>query len=536
MRGKGDKMAGRRWRHNPSWFWGALIGLIGALSILFFAFSEKLVPPWDPTSMVVMAQALAQNHGIQYVDANNSEIGPYFNPHGFDIRAPSDPQPYSAFPPGLSLILAGVYKLTGRLDLLYVVTPLLNIVGLIAIAYLGYILSGRWGSLFAILLVGSSRVIGTFATSLWSDGPSLSLLLAGMALALWAVQTRRKWIVVVAGICLGGFILFKFVNVAFVVLVLAGLVVFGREDTRRFGWWLLPGVLAGVAGMFIYQATAYGSPWANAYQAWGQNLYNFPLFSPAYLFFKAPAPWSDISNNAILSGMVADLGVCALLFLVALTIDRKNPLRLLLALIVVVNVALYALSVFTPRQFINMRYLLPALAAAYILAADVLARLLRRLPNRLLQAGLVGLVGIFCFGNLMGTVLPDLTRRNQGTANNIQLVEATAHSLASHSVVLAYSLADTFILYGDLSVLNYRRISAPDLSARNTLVIQAIGKLLCRGQPVYLIQDDDGLFNTLYPDLAQTYRLRLNHTPLPSYEIQLNERARHCPAPDQTQS
>ena len=292
--------------------------------------------------------------------------------------------------------------------------------------------------------------------------------------------------------------------------------------------WLLPGVAIGVVGMLIYQAVAYGSPWANAYQPWGQSLYRFPLFSPVYLFFKAPLPWNDISNSAILSGMLTDMRLWAGLFMIGLIIDRKNPLRLLLALIVVINVALYAVSVFSPRQFINMRYMLPALAAAYVLAADVMARALGRMSTRFLRVGLVSLVGVVCLGNLLVTVLPDLLSRNAGTAQAIQQVKETARLLPSNSVVLAYSLADSFILYGNLSVLNYRRVSAPDLSTRNVLVMQAIDKLICRGQPVYLVQDDESMFNSIYPDLAQHYKLQPNLTPLASYEIQLDTREQQC--------
>ena len=478
--------------------------------------------------MVVLGQSLAQNQSLQYLDANNTEIGPYFNPHGFDIRAPTDPQPYSTFPPGFSILVALIYKLNGSIELLYLVLTLLSVIGLAAVAYLGYVLSGRWGSLFAILLFGASHVVVTFSTSLWSDGPSLNLLLAGMALSIWAVRSKRRLAAVVAGICLGLFILFKFVNVVFVGLIVIGLVVFGKRDTRRVGWWLFPGIMVGVAGMLIYQATAYGSPWATAYQPWGQSLYNFPLFSPAYLFFRAPAPWSDISNSAILGGMLTDMHVWIALFVVGLMIDRKNPLRLLLALMVLVNVGLYAVSVFSPRQPINMRYLLPALAAAYILAASVLARLMQLLPARILRVGLVGLVSAICLGSLIFTTLPDLTQRNAGTALAIQQVEATAQTLPRHSVVLAYSLADSFILYGNLSVLNYRRVSAPNLNTRNMIVMQALDKMLCRGYSVYLVRDDDNLFNSIYPNLAQNYILKPNHTPIASYEIQLAPGNRRC--------
>ena len=486
-------MASVHGRLDNKIFWSCLIVLIGGLSGLYFAYSEKFVPPWDPSSMVLLGQSLVQNHGLQYTDANNSKIGPYFNPHGFNIRAASDPQPFSTFPPGFSLVLAPVNFLTGSLDRLYVVPVIFGIIGLVSAAYLGYVLSDRWGSLFAVLIVGTSHVITTFSTSLWSDGPSLSLLLTGLALSIWAVRTNRRLAAVIAGLCLGLFILFKFVNVVFVGLLVIGLALFRSGDTRRVRWYLLPGVAVGVVGMLVYQSIAYGGPLASAYQAWGQTLYSFPLFSVSYLFFRSPGPWNDISNPAIVSGLLTDMHIWSGLFIISLLVDRKNPLRLLLALIFVVNIGLYAVSVFSPRQFINMRYLLPALAAGYILAADVLARLMHRCPTRISQSILVGVASLICLGNLIGITLPDLTQRNTGTANAIQQVIATVQTLPPHSVVLAYSLADSFILYGNLSVLNYRRVPAANLAARNTIVLQAIDRLLCDGQSVTLVQDDEQL-------------------------------------------
>lgn len=518
----------RRWRTGNQLFRIYLLIWIGGLSVLYFAYSEKVVPSWDPSSMVLLGQSLARNQSLQYFDVNNSEIGPYFNPHGFNIRAPSDAQPYSTFAPGLSIILAPVYRLTDSLDLLYLIPPVFSIIGLAAVAYVGYVLSGQWGSLFAVMLVGASHVNATFSTSLWADGTSLDLLLAGIALSMWAIRSKRKFVAVIAGACLGLFILFKFVNVVFVVLLAGGELVIGKNDTRRVSWWLLPGIAVGIAGMLAYQAGAYGSPLANAYQPWGQSLYNFPLFSLSYLFLKSPAPWNDISNTAILSGMLTDMHIWSGLFIIGLVIDRKNPLRLLLALIVVVNVGLYAVSVFSPRQFINMRYLLPALVAAYVIAADVLARLMRRASTRVLQGMLLMVISIICVGSLFVTTLPDLASRNANSAGAIRQVIATAQALPAHPVVLAYSLADSFILYGKLSVLNYRRVAAPDLNTRNQLVIQAIDKMICRGQSVYLIQDDETLFDTIYPALAQKYILRLNHTPIPSYEIQSDSLQSRC--------
>jgi hypothetical protein len=498
----------------------ALATLMGGLAVLYLVYAEKFVPPWDPSSMVILGQSLVQQGRLQFLDVNNVLVGPYFNPHGFDIRAPFDPAPYSTFPPGFSLMLAPLYALTNSLDWLYLVPPILGVVGLGAAAYIGYILSNEWGSIIAVLLIGTSHVFVTFSTSLWSDGPSLALLLMGIALYMAAIRSNRLTFALCSGLALGGFVLFKFVNVVFAALILAHQMMFGRSSQR---WGVAGtiglGVLLGSVGMLAYNSCAYGSPWANAYQPWGQRLYDFPLFSPRYLFFKSPFPWNDWSGNAIVLGMFRDMSIWSVPFLMGMVIDRRNLLRLLLALVVAVNISLYALSVFTPRQFINMRYLLPALAAAYLLAADVLARLMVRFRSREARVLLFGVVLVMCAGNVWWNCLPDLVARNEGTANAVRVTMATAQELPSDSVVLAYNLADTFILYGNLSVLNYRHVVAPDVPTRNQVVAQAIVRLLCLNRPVYLVQDDQLLFNSLYPYLDHTFVLLPMATPLKSYRI-----------------
>lgn len=498
--------------------------LIAGFTAFYYVFAEREVPPWDPSSMVLLGRALVESASIQYYDPNNAEIGPYFNPHGFEIRAPGDPQPYSVFPPGFSLILAVVYRVAG-LSWLYLTPPLLAGLGLWAAAVLGYQLGGTWSSAFAVLLIGTSRVAVTFATSLWADGPSLALLLAAIALYVSAQKSGRRLLYLGSGLCLGLVVLFKFINIVFVGLMLMHhlLVARGRERAIGFGW-LSSGAAPGIVGLLIYQARAYGSALANAYQPWGQSLYDFPLFSLKYLFVKAPPPWNDISSQAIVQGLWRDMHIWLLLAIAGLLLYRRHPLAWLLALLGCANITLYAVSVFTPRQFINMRYLLPALAGGYLLAAAALAWLVTRLRRPAVQALLIVATGLICLGGLVQQTIPELAQRNAGTANAVNVTRATAQALAPNSVVLAYNLADTFILYGERSVLNYRRIKAPDLATRNRLVLAAIDRLLASGRSVYLIKDDEKLFGSLYPAIEQHYTLHEMGTPLTAYELRLTGR------------
>jgi hypothetical protein len=143
------------------------------------------------------------------------------------------------------------------------------------------------------------------------------------------------------------------------------------------------------------------------------------------------------------------------------------------------------------------------------------------LRSKIAQTALVLLVVVFSISSLIHQTVPELISRNTGTSNTIKLVQSTAQAIAPNSVVLAYNLADTFILYGNRSVLNYRRIKAPDLVARNQLVLDAIDRLLLTGKPVYLVKDDEGLFGSIYPDIKRRYLLREVGTPLLAYQLSL---------------
>lgn len=501
-----------------------LVLLIGGLTGFYCSFAEREVPPWDPSSMVMLSKSLVETASIQYFDSNNVEIGPYFNPHGFEIRAPGDPQPYSVFLPGFSLILAAVYRVVG-LDWLYLAPPLLAGLGLCAAALLGYQLGQEWGSIFAVLLVGTSRAVVIFATSLWADGPSLALLLAGIALYVRAQKSGRSLLFVGSGLCLGLLVLTKFVNVVFVGLILMYHLVVTQGSKRAIGLsWLGLGVAPGVVGLLAYQAHAYGGILANAYQPWGQSLYDFPLFSLRYLFVKAPSPWNDISSQAIAPVLWRDMHIWLVLALAGLLLYRRRRLAWLLALVGCANIAIYAVSVFTPRPFINMRYLLPALAGGYLLAAAALAWIVAQLRWKVARGFLSLVVALSCVGPLINNTLPELISRYTGTTNTVRVVQVTAQAFAPNSVVLAYNLADTFILYGERSVLNYRRIKAPDREARNQLVLAAIDRLLSSGRPVYLVKDDENLYGSLYPDIQKRYILRDMGAPLTAYELGLTGR------------
>jgi hypothetical protein len=498
-------------------YWLVLTGMFCIFTVTYFAYAQPVASPWDSGTMVVQGRMLAQHQSLQYQDINNERIGPYFNPMGYDIRSPSDPRPYSNFPPGFPLLVAVTYLISNGPDYLYVISPMMSVLGLIATAYIGYTLGGRLSSLLAVLLVGTSSVWLELSTSVLSDGPSISLLLCAIALYQFAFQTKRIWPAVISGLCLGLFVLQRFVNVAYAALLIVHVLYVGRERRWRLLSALVPGIGVGVVAMLAYQAAAYGGPFTNAYQAWGQNRFGFPLFSLRYLFESSPPPFSDYTLNAIVTGVAGSMGLWCVAFVGGLLIDRRNPWRLLLAATALLTILVYGVSTFTPRE--NMRYMLPLLAPAYILAADAVAYALCRLPSRTWRVTTAGTVAVICLGTLVGQ-LPHLAQRNSGAWNAVQQVIGTANFLPARAVVMAYVFNDLFAVYTDVSVLNYRKVPAPSLAERNNIVIAAIQALQAQGQPVYLVRDDERLFNTIYPALQQEFELRPLEAPLATYAVE----------------
>jgi 4-amino-4-deoxy-L-arabinose transferase-like glycosyltransferase len=505
-----------RMNTNRSYRW-LLTGVLILYALLLLAGAQRFAAPWDSGTMVAQGVMLAENHGLQYYDINNERISPYFHPMGFEVYAPHQSQPYSTFPPGYPLLIAVVYRLTGGLGAVYLLNPGLGLLGLIAAAYIGWTLGGPRTSLLTVILLGTSFVFFDQSTVWQSDGPSLSLLLISVALYQAAYRQRRNLLAVLCGLCLGLFIAIRFINVAYAALILVHALYFARGRER---WWLVgwisPGVILGIVGMLMYQAQAYGGPLTSAYVAWGNDRYGVPLFSLRYLLERSPAPWNDYTLNAIVTGLVGEMGLWVVVALIGLAIDRRNPWRLLLGAIILTTLLIYGLSVFTPRA--NMRYMLPALAPAYILAADVTARVIARLRPYAVQVAALVAVGVISFGQMSG-YWPTIEARNAHAAHNVQTVEEIAQSLPDRPVVLSYWANDLFALYSNASVLNYRKVDAPSLAVRNQHVIQAIQQLHRLDQRVYLIRDDERMFNTLYPALEGTFEIVAVQEPWPTFEI-----------------
>gem|GEM_PF-2555127 len=501
-------------------YWLLLIGLIGFFAVLYFRQSLTVILQYDSSDMILQGRSMAQGHGFQFYDVNNELIGPYFNSTAFTIHAPGDPQPYNVFPPGLGLLVAVFYRLGGVLDQIYLIAPMCGVLGLMATAYLGYALNGRGASLLAVLLLGTSQLFVYYATSLWSDGPSVNLLLVGVALYWLAFQSKRWPYAILSGLVLGLFTLLRYANFAFVLLILAHAVVFSSgRDRRVLLAGLAPGVLLGGVFLIIFQWVSFGGPLTNAYQAWGKSYWDSgPLFSLSYLLVKTPRPWNTYTLNFIVETLWIDLRLWSLVALAGLVVYRRSSLKLLLAAMLLLTILIYGTSMFTSRFVPSARYMLPALAMAYLLAADALSRFLTSLPQPALRFGLGIAVAGLCVARLVQQ-LPALQAEYSDKTQYITAIQGSSRNLPADAVVLAYGASGPLILYGNVSALNYRRLEATDNEDRFRKVTQAVQDLLALDRPVYLIKDEEAWFNLAYQALEQSFTVTPVSAPIPLYQI-----------------
>jgi hypothetical protein len=202
---------------------GGRAGLAALVAILLLGTVLRLGEAWDGRAPVYDAQGYA-------AIAANLERG-----EGFTLGAEAT-QPASNYSPGLPLLAAGLYKLSGGVHERFarVVLGLLSSLA-IAFAYLiGRRLSGPFAGLIGAGAVAIYPALLEYQGMLMGE-PLAATLLSGAVLAvLWATGPARRWLV--PGLLLGGLALVRPEYLA-VALVVAGVVAVrrGRDGWRSCG-------------------------------------------------------------------------------------------------------------------------------------------------------------------------------------------------------------------------------------------------------------------------------------------------------------
>src|ERR1700733_699814 len=218
---------------------GGRVGLAALVVILLLGAGLRVGEAWDGRAPVYDAAAYA-------AIAANLERG-----EGFPVGAAA-PQPSSDYSPGLPLLVAGVYKVTGGVHE-RLARVLLALIGSLAVlfAYLiGRRLSGPLAGLIGAAAVAVYPALLEYQGMLMSE-PLAAILLAGSVLAIfWAADARRThpargWLL--PGVSLGALALVRpeYLGVA----LLLGIVAFASrfKNDRRAALAHAAILLAGVA-------------------------------------------------------------------------------------------------------------------------------------------------------------------------------------------------------------------------------------------------------------------------------------------------
>ncbi len=468
----------------PAWLVTAL-ALLVAVFCVRLAEAEPAVS--DPIGYLYAAERLAQGEGPTYEDAHDAIAGPYFVLYAFQVMRPGDPAHYLGFPPGFALLLAP----GAAVGAAQAITPLLAALTLIAAYFLGKNLTNDpWVGLWAAVLLAGTSAFWQFGTAAWSEIPATLTVTAGIALYLRSRRGERRLFFSLAAalvLTFGHFV--RYTNVVF----LAAPALYELSTARRGLWsehWRRPfwlAVVVGLAAIPLFNHLYYGGALLTSYSP-THGWYPQPPFALAYAL--GPSFVDGYSLRESLRTLWANFPLTLLLAPAGWWLLPRGA-RLLVAAAVGFGLLPYAIYAFAPAG-INSRFLLPLFPFLCVAIAQLIAVALRRLNRPLrLAAGLALAIGVFL--PVPGHVAA-LQERNAAARATIETVRAFTAGLEQDAVVLSYPYNDLIAVYGDRSVLNYRRIPASDadlgryrLEMLEPCVVGAVDRLLARAIPVYAV-------------------------------------------------
>lgn len=194
------------------------------------------------------------------------------------------------YPPGYSIALAPftlVKDFPGNVEL---GTKVLALVLVLVIAWAALELGGPWAAVIAVLLALLGSFVARSAQVVLSDAFGATLAVALLPL----VKRRSPTAVYAAGVVAGYGVVVR--NSGVVVLACLLIVLSHRDRVR-----VLIGAAPPVAGLAIYQWSAFGRPWSTGYSYW---LPQVRAFSPGFIT-KHPPRGDTIFLDAVHPGLVS---------------------------------------------------------------------------------------------------------------------------------------------------------------------------------------------------------------------------------------
>jgi hypothetical protein len=301
---------------------------------------------------------------------------------------------FSRYPPGLSVLIAGLYGTFGPNSCAWI-DPAFATLSLLGLFFLLRRFLGPWYSLAGVFLLAINPVFNLHAQYNYAHMPVACLLIWGLLFLLrWAANGRLVDIFV-AGLLLGCIPTIRYPEATFAL----GIAVFGAWElrTKQRRWLHVVAALAGAAlpivPMLIRNQTAFGAFYRTAYVlTHEQSGFGWNYFVQHFTGYIR-------SLHADGMGMLFPFGVVGL---AVMCLDRQyRRAGVLIALIVVPSTLLYMAYYWgmglNNGNGGNMRYLMPTFACYVVTALWFLKTVLASQPVALQRTAMVSLLAFQIF-------------------------------------------------------------------------------------------------------------------------------------------
>lgn len=473
--------------------------ILATLIAVAFIFLAKRTPMTaDTVGYEYAARQLILGKGLAFDDPNNALVGKYFSPFAFQIKRPENAGLYLGFPPGFPLLLALPGVVTGILETIHYVVPLLSAVGLLLTYYLGkWLVKNEWIALLGAGIVAFMPVYWRFGTEAWSEIPSMVFVLLGIIFYLWAQdehgsERAKTFYMLVAGAALVFSLFIRYSNITFLFSIgLAELLANPQKLLKPSKKWTFYAVLfAGFLGILAFNHFYYGGVRLTSYSP-ENGWYNFPPFSLSYALGASPIDGFSLIEAG--KSLWQNFSLF-LFFLPSGLWGLPRQFRLLVLLSIMASLGLYSVYAFAPTG-INSRFLIPVFPFLAVLIAQGIGFLLGKLPDYRwhLSFGLLIFLGL---GWRLYPEVAELRTEKPALDTAVSHVQSTLEATEEDAVIMTYAWIDHIAYYGNRSVLNYRRIPQYDpvqdkyrFDLFEPCLVYVVDTLLLSGTPVYFHED-----------------------------------------------
>ncbi len=485
----------------------------------------------DQIGYLYASQRLVEVRRPSYHDDNNQLAGPYFSPYAFQVRRPGDPDFYLGFSIGFPLLLALAQSLFKTPHVAFYVAPFFGILGIFATFVLGALLFNFQVGIVAAMLLAATPTYVFFSTDAWSGVPSLTFILWGLVLYLYAQRYRgrlRFGVSLLGGLLLGYACFIRYSAMTIWLPILAYALYARRwkafKDPADCG--LFVALTLTATTILLYNRYYYGGFLTTAYSP-QHGWYPWPAFDWRYALGSSPVGGRSLVEGA--KTILRNYQVLLLWGAIGL-LAMPRPQAILITGISLVILTFYGFYAFAPTG-INARFLLPILPMVSLVISHGIVYLFQRKVA-------TGLLAVICVSLILALIiypayqtLIEVRQRNKTAESLVQYVQEFVNGTEGNAVFLSYAYNDLIIFHGQRSALNYRRIPTADprlgryrVEELEPGLVEAIDVLLLHDIPVYYVKDLSPSFWNSLEILRSNYELTLYREEPEIYRIRLRDK------------